>query len=289
MLFQEFFEDVYSSERNLRSESIRQLAMSVRIFVDFIGRNPHLDELNHKSLNDWVSENPRNWSAKTLKRRVCDILSIWSYAYSIEATENKPNRMRIRKPRSPRKIPDAWTLEQLKSMMMAAESFGTYMPNGVRKSDLLKSIILVGYHTVLRPSDVARLLRSQLVPDGEPVPMEKRLGDEVLVRTPNYVVEFIDRQYPKDVTKVFAWPYRREHFYQGIWKPMLRKAGLPDTKRDGLQKLRRTGVSHGESIERGYGASLAGHRPGSRVTYDSYVDPRVVDSERTNRLPRLLL
>lgn len=68
---------------------------------------------------------------------------------------------------------------------------------------------------------------------------------------------------------------------------MLRAAGLPDDSKQGLQKLRRTGVSHGEAVEPGYGAKLAGHRPGSRVTYDSYADPRIINSGKMNRLPKL--
>lgn len=281
-----FLDDVYLVEREIRDSSAKQLRMSVRLFVEQVGTDPEIDDLSHHQFNAWAKANPRKWHPCTMKRRISDVIGVWTYAYSTEETENRPNRLRVRKPRVPRTIPEAWTLEDLESMLASCDTFDQVMSNGIVRGDLLRAVVLVGYHTALRPADLRRLHRSQLLASGKPIPMEKRGGDQVLASTPDYVIDFINSTYG-DESRVFAWPYREDYFYRRAWKPMLNAAGLPYDKRQGLQKLRRTAVSHGEAVEEGYGAKLAGHRRGSAVTYQSYVDPRITQTGAVNRLPPL--
>lgn len=287
MTLLQFLEDVYLAEREIRDSSAFQLRMSVRLFVEHVGSDPEVDDLSHQLFNQWTKSNPRGWHPCTMKRRISDVIGVWTYAYQVELTQNRPDRLRVRKPRVPRTIPEAWTLDELERMMDACDTFGQFMTNGIRRGDLLLGVILCGYYTGLRPADLRRLKRSQLLESGQPIPMEKRGGDEVLAATPSHVIAFIDSAYG-DEPDVFAWPYRSEYFYRRAWKPMLKLAGLPFDKRQGLQKLRRTAVSHAESLNEGAGARIAGHRPGSAVTHKSYIDPRIARTNSENQMPPLI-
>lgn len=279
-----FFRTVYVRERALMPESERQLSMSLRLFEQQLGPID-LDCLSHEHLNRWQRENPRGWSPKTMKRRVLDVLAVWTYAYVIGATENQPNRLRVRPVRVPTRIPNAWTMQDLQTMLTACEQFTTYLPNGVQRGMLLRATILVGFYSALRATDLFTLRRDQLSADGSPVPQHKKHGSQVLCIIPDWVIDEIDARYPADVELVVAWPYRRETFY-ALWRKMLVAAKLPTGPRHGLQKLRRTAVSHGEAIARGFGAQLAGHAT-TRVTYASYVDPRILQSHCAVSLPDL--
>ncbi|MCA9198912.1 MAG: site-specific integrase [Planctomycetales bacterium] len=143
----------------------------------------------------------------------------------------------------------------------------------MKRGDLLRFIILVGFYTGLRRADLLSLRRSQLHPVGMPVPQSKRRGDEVLVRVPQWVVQEIDERYPPAFVQLFpgcscqAW-------FSMWWNRLLTEAGLPTGKREGLQKLRRTSVTHAEAAQRGAGSVMAGHENG-RTTHRFYIDPRI--------------
>lgn len=266
-------------------QSKRQLEMSVRLFCAQTGVY-RLDALTHTLLNTWIDTNPRGWSPKTMRRRVGDVLSVWTYAYRIGATENSPQRLRVKSVRVPRRLPRAWSMDELQAMLAVARQFRLYLPNGVRRCDLLRAMILVGFYSALRPADLRTIRRDQLSPAGVPVSQAKKYGCEVLVRIPAWVIEEIDAGYPPDATLVYAWPHSHVAFYR-LWKRMLTAAGLPNQKTEGLQKLRRSAVTYGELQQPGYGARLAGHAANSSVTYASYADPRLLAIGTGPQLPDL--
>lgn len=276
------FLDIYIDERALRPESERQLRMSVGKFIDYAGDLP-IDSLSHAQLNAWQRDNPAGWSPKTMKRRMADVLAVWTYAYRVGVTENLPDRQRVRPVRVPAKIPESWTIAELQTMLAACERYESYLPNGVRKAVLLKTVVCVGFYTALRAADLFCLHRKDLSVSGVPVQQQKKRGDDVLVVVPEWVIEMLNEHYPADVELVVAWPYRREHFY-AAWKQMLRDAGLPYGPAHGLQKLRRTAISYGESLERGFGSTMAGHAT-QKTTYRHYVDPRILRMASRTRLP----
>jgi integrase len=281
----EFFEKIYIEERSLKSESERQLRMSIQLFNEFAG-NIDLEEMSHKTLNRWTLENPRNWSPKTMRRRVADIISVWTYAYATETTNNRPDTIRIRRVRLPHRYPRAWTVADLSRICTAAESFKTFLPNGVRIGSFLRTVVYVGFYSALRVNDLYHFRRDQMSPLGQFVAQEKKHDSEVLVSIPQWVIDFVNTEYPSEIELVWAWPYSHEHFY-AKWKECLSFAGLPVGRKEGLQKLRRSAVSYGEAVRVGYGAQLAGHAPTSRITYDHYADPRIVAQHRGNLLPDL--
>src|SRR5690606_26669516 len=119
-----------------------------------------------------------------------------------------------------------WTLDELRAMYDAAGTFRRYLPNGVQQGALLRAMINVGFHTALRAGDLMTLRRVDLSPKGRPVGQAKKRGAQVVVSVPEYVIGEINRTYPDEVERVWAWPYRREHFYE-LWRKMLEAAGLP--------------------------------------------------------------
>lgn len=284
-----FFENFYARERDLSPQSTRQLRMSLGFFTRLHG-DIELDSLSHRHLNDWAILKRDDWASKTLKRRVADVLAIWNYAYEIEFTNNKPDTRRVRSVRVAKRVPDAWTLEELERMIASALTFRALLPNGVARGDVLVAAVCSGFYSGLRASDLFRLTRDQLIESGTAVQQAKRRGDEVLVRIPDWFTKWLDQAYPSKVVEVVAWPHGREYFYDA-WDKMLKHAGMKTGPREKLQKIRRTTVTYGEAEQLGFGAQLAGHAPGTRTTYESYADPRIImaASERIRSLPRLKL
>ncbi|MCA9198911.1 MAG: site-specific integrase [Planctomycetales bacterium] len=284
----QFFDLVYVQERTMKSETARQYRMSLARFAEFLGYDPKLDDIDHADVNRWIENSLQSRSPKTVSRWKKDVLAVWSYAADVvEATKNIPNPKRIRQIRIPKRIVSAWTLEELEAIIAAAAKDREFLSTGVRRGDLLAAILYVGYYSALRPQDVANLTRQQLAPRGTPIGQLKKHGDEVLCCVPQWVIEFIDQRYPSEQDRVFAWPNSMDHFYHHLWHPTLRAAGLPTGRFEGLQKLRRTAVTHGEKIAAGFGRQLAGHDPSSPVTYRNYVDPRQLVDGDGRELPDL--
>ena len=280
-----FFETIYLDERDLAQQSARQLRLSLNHFIRFCGYEVLIDRLDHSHLNRWCSS-ISHLSPRTIKRRLQDVLCVWDYAYSVGVTENAPNRKRVRSVRISKRLPEAWTLEQLRSMTNSAATFTDVLPNGVIRGNALTAAICTGFYSALRASDLMRLSRCQVASGVGAVQQAKRRGDEVLVRLPEWFIAWINEAYPKKETRIVAWPHRLEYFYDA-WDKMLLRANLPIGRTEKLQKLRRTSVTYGELAQRGFGAQLAGHAPGTRTTYDSYADPRILLGESTISLPRI--
>lgn len=262
----------YVPEHDLMPGSVEQLDLSCRLFVEFAG-DVDLDEMSHELLNRWAATNPRSWAPKTMRRRLGDILAVWSYGYRIGVTNNAPDRQRIRSVRVPRRLPEAWSLDELRNIYEAAGRFIRYLPNGVQQRSLLRGVLNIGYYSALRRGDLMKIKRVQLSANGQAIAQQKKRGSEILVVVPRHAIEEIDATYPPEVERVFAWPHRIEGFY-ALWHRLLDAAGLPSGREHGLQKLRRTAVTHAEATREGWGAKLAGHEPGSTATWRSYIDPR---------------
>lgn len=275
----EFLTRVYFLERTLKPESERQLRMSILKLLAFAGDRLSLDDLSEDLLNRWLRTNPNQWSPKTLKRRRADILSIWGYAAEIGLATREAQRRRVRRIVVPRHIPVAWTTDELAAMLGACGHMRRYLPNGVRLGLLAEVTVRVGYDTALRCADMFTLPRARLSTDFSRVTQQKKNGDELLCRVRRSTLDRVN-QYPPEVLQVLAWPHKQQYFYEGCWFVMLRIAGLPIGKTEGLQKLRRTSVTHAERLKNGNGALQAGHAPGSRVTGDSYIDPTIAYADR---------
>lgn len=165
-------------------------------------------------------------------------------------------------------------------MINASRLMRVYLPNGVRLGLLAEVTLRVGYDTGLRCADLLALPRAALsAANSQRVEQQKKNGSHQLCRVRQSTLDAL-AGYPPEVWKVVAWPYAREHFYIGCWHKMLSLAGLPIGRTEGLQKLRRTSITHAERLKTGNGALQAGHSPGSRVTGDSYIDPTIAYPER---------
>lgn len=281
MRLREYLMDVYVRERTLAATTKRQYQITVNLFYKFceqFGLSTRLDELSHEHLNLWRDENPRQWAPKTMRRRIDDIAGIWKHAYRTGVTDNRPDVYRIGRVRVPKKIPVAWTTDELDSMLTALENepyFARYLINGVRRSSALKAVIYVGFYSALRPSDLLGLKLWQ-IKEHSAVNQAKK-NTEILISIPQWTVDFIQREYPSSVTDL--WEFSSEHFYD-LWKRLLPAAGLPSGATEGLQKLRRTAVSYGERVRLGYGSQLAGH-DNPRTTRNHYDDPRISRPDST--------
>jgi hypothetical protein len=194
----EFFDQVYLPERDLLPESWRQLRMSLEAFEEFAARLT-IDKLHHAQLNRWPDENPRGRSPKDGQAPRGRRASRLGVCLSCRRDRERPDRLRIRLVKVPRRIPDAWSLDKLRTLYDAADGLCRYMPNSVKHGDQLRAVINVGSYNDLCAADLMTLCRADLSPNGRPVEQQKKRGAHVLVVIPQFVIDEINRTYPPEV------------------------------------------------------------------------------------------
>lgn len=237
---------------------------------------------------NWLRAEGR--AAKTINRRRGDLLSLWRHAKRRGLLELPDVADVVRFP-EPRRLPDAWRQEQLSELLRACQEFQPHRPLAGWDARHDRAIVLVMYDTAYRFTACLELERRQLTPEGSIVALaqsqktnadeEKWLGADTLL-----AIRDILRDASPDEPRLFAWPLRKEAFWRR-WKKLLALAGLPTTRRDGPQKMRRTSVSWLEAQRPGSARHHLRHQtPG--LAEKHYIDPTIVYTYKApDLMPRI--
>jgi len=132
--------------------------MSVRALDRWHGNQVLLSELTDELLNRWLLSMEDELAPKSIRRRRGDVLALWRHAEFVGAVEGKPER--IRKVKVPKQIPDCFSMNELVALLAACESFGEYLPNGIKLGAYLFAFINTAYDSALRFADLMRERKS---------------------------------------------------------------------------------------------------------------------------------
>lgn len=211
-----------------------------------------------ETINAYLKRRLEEVSATTAKNERGLLLALWRYAYETRLRDDLPRGVVKIKP--PRKPTVAWTVEDLKRLLAAADATSGILRSGLRRSEFLRAWILIGYASGARFGDIWRFGRQHLDGDvlrwtqsktGEPI---SKILDKATLRA----IEAVLRHSPDG--RIVGWACSRGQAMR-IMRSFLDNCGLAGSSK----WLRRSGATHVEIAQPGFGRHHCGHRTASMV------------------------
>lgn len=273
----EFFEDTFCPLRlRGRSENTRRLyRCTLRTFKKFLkNREPTLDDLDDLVVSRFLEHRASKRSLFTAEKERTQLLSLWRFANDRGLVARRPC---VPPTPLPERIPEAWTIEQVRGLSRAAgEEKG--MIGKVPASLFFRCLVACAWETAERIGCLMSLRaydfqQGQLLARAEYRKGRKR--DKLYSLTPStqaMLAEIVRGR--KSSEPIFEWD--RTHSY--LWDRfggIVAKAGLAGGRRAKFHALRRSAATH--YAARGGNATELLDHSSPRVTR-AYIDPRFLKS-----------
>lgn len=277
MPIREFLFDLFAMQRDLEPQTVSQHRYVIESLERFLGRVALLEDLRHEVLNRWLAGlQQTELSRETVKSRRRLLLVLWRSAFEQELVNSAPQR--IRKIKTPAKVPKCWSADQLGALMAAAAATpGQWRGNGIAKAAWWKAWILVNYNTGLRLSDMLRIERESIMPDGRFTVVQHKTGKPIDCRLPLDAIEAADAIGATSRRFVFGGVLNRRTI-QDEFKHLTYRAKVPGS----IKWLRKSGATHCEAATPGSASDFLGHRS-PELARRHYLDPRFL--KRSTALP----
>jgi integrase len=260
----------YSQDRDLREGTTEHLFYTCLSLQKYVDRIVMLKELSAEMINGWIEARLKGGLArKTLHGQRADLVAMWRGAAEMGLA---PPVEKVRTLRVPPVIPRAWTADEFHLLLAAAQQTTGSFSCGVRRPTLLKAVLLTGFYTGLRPTDLLSLRTADLTPTGRMLVVQRKTQHPIDVTLPPDCLAAIRATHPEDRELLF--PLSR--FLLGAWVRILRrKAGCQGSPK----WLRRTGATRCEQTQPGSAMAYLGHKTHG-LAYKHYVDPLQIESTR---------
>ncbi len=282
----------YLRNHPIKPDSAEQLEITCRLFgrwhleafkIPFL-----LDALNEQLLTAFLNDLRQTRQAKTCNRKRGDLLALWRHAKR-RGLLPAPDVAEVVHFPEPKRRPDAYRLEELARRLDAIER---YVPRRRRQQKWDqrhdRALTLVLYDTAYRLTACLELRKQNITPEGAVVALattQKTNSDEAKWLGPD-TLRAIQAILDSDDDRIFPWSASKEAFWRR-WKAINRLAGLPTTRRDGPQKMRRTSVSWLESRRPGSAQHHLQHSSPT-LAVKHYIDPTIAYPYRApDVLPRI--
>lgn len=271
--------DQVLTERDLAPITEKQYRKSIADYSGFWGHPARWKDLNYPSLNAWLRSMKGKLEPQTIRNKTKGISVVWNQV-ARNGKFNPYHPTKVYKPKVTQKPVVSWTIPELKILLSASDN--------VKQTDapkILRALLLVGYDTALRPSDLRLIQWDQIDFTTSTVTLSQSKTKRV--HTAMLGIESIS------ALKLIQMPARKKIF--PLTKDQMRR--LTDKLFAEAEKLdfhRRKGQAigtlrklHATVQYEDHGASVAaeslGHVGGIRTVLKHYVDARSI---KTGRLPR---
>lgn len=271
--------------RGASLKTIQQHEVAQRRFEKFLARRAYVRDLTDETLADfaawWLDQGAK---AVTINKSIGKLLAVWRFAAQRGLYRTWPT---LQKLPEPRRIPKAWTLEQVRSLLSACRRLRGGIC-GVPESAWWLTLHLVALDTAERIGALLRvewewldLRRSTLT-----IPAEARKGglDPAVYKLhPETIAELEKIRNPRR-RFVWPWPLNPSMVYYR-YRKILKSAGLPIARECMFHCLRRTVASH-VKVMGGDVTGVLRHR--TPASDPSYLDPTITGLPTAcDILPRL--
>ena len=292
-----FWRTEYVPRRMIGSRecSIDQYRYALNRFARFLGRVPMMADLNDENISGCMAWtlNACGLSKSSANGTRKHLLALWRYAVKRGLLDRLPSD--VEKLKEPKRLPEAWTMEELGRIVEAARlhrtpKTGMTYPPG----KFWPAIILTAYDTGLR----IRAMLSVRRRNWDPTRRELTAESDAM-KTGVSQVFFLSEQTGNAIQEMlanadagqespellFPWPIRKDGIFDN-YRRILKAAGVKIGPKNGFHKLRRTTATH---LAAAVGMEAASRQLGhsSIEMTRRYVDPRFTAEHRAaENLPR---
>jgi integrase len=254
------------------------MSVSLHAFERWLGHAPEVFELFETNLLGFLRHYRADHAAATTNSRRRDLLALWRFAFRRGLTSENPAKAEVPKVREPKRLPVAWTRDEVRLMVAHAKGLPGAV-DGVATGAYWASLILGCWDTGARISalmstriaDVS-LQNSHLIIRAD----ARKNGQERLYWLSDETVAAIAGHWCPHRELVWPWPYSARYLWVSFRRRIVEPCGLvADPRRLSLfHKLRRSTLSAeaAESLEAA--RRRAGHTR-AETTVRHYVDPRI--------------
>lgn len=277
-------EEYFPANTRIASPKTENLyGLAIARLSKYLGRPATIDDLTDLIIGKWIrAMRDEGVAVATINGNVCKVKALWTWLAKRRIVDQFPT---VGKLPVPRKVPSAWTQEQMQALLDATARMGR-MIGGVPISLWFRAFILTAFDTGERTSALLGLRWEYFNPEDRTLLAHAEIrkgGRKPMLYTlkPSTLAALAAIRLPeRDL--IFPWTLHPGTFYLH-YKRLLKKAGLPyERGKSGPQKIRRTFASHIEAA--GGNATAALDHTARKVTVESYLDPRVIKSEPPNVL-----
>lgn len=261
------------------ASTFKQFAINFRRFTIHLGHEPTTGDLTDEAIQRVMVRMVKRdgLAPRTANKFRDNMLALWRFLCRRGTLKRWPEVTPLIEPH---RDPVAWSREQLKRLFVAC-SRQTGDISGVPANLWWQTLHAVGWDTGERIGGLLSLLWCD-------VDLDSRW---VTVRAEGRKGHTADKSWRihADTAKllaairlprrgiVFQWPLSHEHIWMTYGR-LLESAGLPNDRRHKFHCLRKSAASYFEAAG-GSAQELLGHSDG-RVTRQSYLDPRVINSRQ---------
>jgi integrase len=240
-----FFEERYRPLRlaDAVDSSAKAHHSSIRKLNEFAGHEVTLHELSDDLLQAFMAARiGAGTAARTVNGDRAKLLALWRFARRKKLVTTEP--LDVDKIRPPKRIPRAWSVEELGRILDAAAATPGQIC-GIPKRTFFPALVLTLYEAGLRLSAALSLLVEHLDPRGflfVPAELQKQGADQVFQLHPETLAA-IRATEPADRKMLFPSSTDRKTLWKAL-RDILKRAGLPHGSRDMFHRFRRTSASH---------------------------------------------
>lgn len=268
----EFFRSHYCRDRPLAPGTQYQYLRSLRLLDEWYGEPLKLPHLAESLVSEWIVWlEGRGLAPVTVADHRRNVLIVWRQA-ARDGHCQRPEE--VRRVRVPQPVPVAWTLEEVRRLIGAAERMPGYLGNGLPSSRYLVCLLRTAYESGLRRGDLFRLSVTDVAPDGSVRTLQgkTRLGHVARLQPPTVrLLGWLAGRLKGDGDPHWQTPLRWPHATRWLYTLLERVRTRACVSDGALQQIRRTGATQIEKCHPGAAMRYLGHlTPG--LAYRHYVD-----------------
>lgn len=239
MSLEELIEEYALHHIAVKKESLDQLRYSARSLERFHERVVDVSEFSLQLLSPWLRFRYRAVSPFTVKRERGDLACLWNFAASRGYCPAPCNLPPIP---TPKRNPEAWTLEELSALLKAAGQLkGRFRSSRVFRRHYWQSFILAMYDTSARVAALASVATADVDLVRRFImlrPEHAKTGLGQVNAISEQTADAISLIYDLDRPRVWGLVGRRRRFE--ILRRIVKEAGLPTGRQSGFHRIRRT-------------------------------------------------
>lgn len=229
--------DQYLVYRRLQQNSAYQLRRTLQLYEGWLERSATVDDLVDDQVSRWLARLEMTHAQRTVAGHRGNLLTLWRDCAD-RGLCAPPRRVR-RVPR-PDPCPVSWTMDELRAIVAACGQVeGLFRRTHAPRCVYLSTLVKFCYESGLRRSDVWRVDRSQVRPDGSIVLCQHKTAR---AHTPRIMADTYEGFTALPGDRPLACPYESDSSFYGLWNDAV--IARAKVRPGALQQIRRTGATH---------------------------------------------